>query len=865
RETDHDFSTFIEFTRELDSNDFDEEKLARMANADMLSLNAVVRGYDADWDTITVNRGKNAYLYRPKEGKGWMLLHWDGDRVFERTNQAILGGRIGVSKYFSQPYVRRQMNYYMTKLLNEHTKGSARTQAWMNAEAASVAGTGINMPISTYTNWFTARETLARNFIGNTIANTTFAVTTSNAATTDDVITLAGTAPPTIFKIRVVGASGTSLSWPDRTEWALSGVTLQSGTNSLTVEGIDHDGNVVEQTTFTITKSNNAAPVIIINSTPKSLNLATGEPLALDATESFDPEGDMLTLAWAVMPNDGVDLTSGPDSANIIFSKPGFYLVTASTTDNAAQMASKTIGVSVYRDDQFSTFGNPTLENFWTSFRATKHDNAPSGPYYSLQDHDGRLTINIPLSTTPLGLPAPMLPPAVQYVDFGDVWKYDDSNAELTGTFAQPNFDDSAWESGPGFLGVGETGLPAPGLQTSNLRKDSAAGLVTYYFRTGFEFTGDPIGAQLSIDHLVDDGVRYYLNGQVIGNVRLPEGVIDSNTVGTKLPVEDVVEENILIVDVSSSIVQGTNVFAAEVHNERASSSDVVFGTRMRIAANPVGNGVISLDDAEHPWVKRPLPGGDWILQTEVKLEKAQFGEFYAGLLVQANQGGNAFRYGVGFANGTEISAFRVNPSGNSETIGGGSAIEKDIAVVRIEKTGDLLKFQRLVDGAFALVHQITLPTGTTFSTGGVFASTEVEQSIEASFDYAMLIQPIVDYAAWMMANGFTDPNAEYGNTRLNNLLAYALGADLGNTVEPQISSDGGAITFSHRQRIADTELVYSVESSTDLIDWQPAGDLTPQGDLVPNADGTFTVNLLSNIEAANRPEVYYRLIVTLP
>ncbi|MDA7672555.1 lamin tail domain-containing protein [Akkermansiaceae bacterium] len=865
RETDHDFSTFIEFTRELDSNDFDEEKLARMANADMLSLNAVVRGYDADWDTITVNRGKNAYLYRPKDGDGWMLLHWDGDRVFERTGQAILGNRTGVSKYFSQPYIRRQMHYYMTKLLDEHTKGSARTLAWMDAETAAVAGTGVIMPKSHYTNWFDVRENLARNFIGSANANAAFAVTTNNAPTTDDVFTLAGTSPPTVFEIRVVGADDTQLSWPGTTTWELSGITLQSGTNTLSIEGIDHDGNVIEQTTFTITKSNNAAPVIIINSTPKSLNLATGEPLALDATESFDPEGDMLTLAWAVMPNDGVDLTSGPDSANIIFSKPGFYLVTASTTDNAAQMASKTIGVSVYRDDQFSTFGSPQLENFWTSFRATKHDNAPSGPYYSLQDHDGRLTINIPLSTTPLGLPAPMLPPAVQYVDYGDVWKYDDSNAELTGTFAQPNFDDSAWESGPGFLGVGETGLPAPGLQTSNLRKDSAAGLVTYYFRTEFEFTGDPIGAQLSIDHLVDDGVRYYLNGQVIGNVRLPEGVIDSNTVGTKLPVEDVVEENVLIVDVSSSIVQGTNVFAAEVHNERASSSDVVFGTRMRIAANPVGNGVISLDDAEHPWVKRPLPGGDWILQTEVKLEKAQFGEFYAGLLVQANQGGNAFRYGVGFANGTEISAFRVNPSGNSETIGGGSAIEKDIAVVRIEKTGDLLKFQRLVDGAFALVHQITLPTGTTFSTGGVFASTEVEQSIEASFDYAMLIQPIVDYAAWMMANGFTDPNAEYGNTGLNNLLAYALGADLGNTVEPQISSDGGAITFSHRQRIADTELDYSVESSTNLIDWQPAGDLTPQGDLVPNADGTFTVNLLSNIEAANRPEVYYRLIVTLP
>ncbi|HBE97581.1 MAG TPA: hypothetical protein DDW68_10470 [Verrucomicrobiales bacterium] len=109
RESDHDFSTFVEFVRTLDGT-FDEDEVNRMANARMLGLNAAVRGYDADWDTITLDRGKNAYMYRPADNSGFMLLHWDGDRVFDRSSQAILGGRAGVSKSFAQPYVRRYVN-----------------------------------------------------------------------------------------------------------------------------------------------------------------------------------------------------------------------------------------------------------------------------------------------------------------------------------------------------------------------------------------------------------------------------------------------------------------------------------------------------------------------------------------------------------------------------------------------------------------------------------------------------------------------------------------------------------------------------------------------------------------------------------
>jgi len=865
RESDYDYGNFIEFTRLLNKGKTDETTLDRVADSDMLALNAVVRGYDADWDTLTVNRGKNTYFFRPKEGNGWMLLHWDGDRVFENTNQAILGNRTGVSTYFNRPFVRRQMNYYMTKLLNEHTKGSARTLAWMEAEQASVAGTGINMPISHYTNWFNNRESIARSFITTSAANTPFAVTTPNTATTADTITLAGTSPPTASKVRVVGQSGATLTWPSGTTWQLEGIILKEGTNVFTVEGLDHDGNVVEQVPFTITKSNNAAPVVVVESSPRSLNLPLGETLLLNFAGSSDPDGDHVIYTWNVFPASGVNFAVAQDTVTATFSNPGFYVFTVQASDANANITTKSLGVSVHQPQHFSNFSNPSLEGFWTGFNASKHGNAPSGAYYSLQNHEGRLTINIPVSKVPVGLPAPILPPPSNYIDFGTTWKYDDSNRELTGTFAQPAFDDSSWSSGPGFLGFGETGVPSPGLQTDTLRQDSGAGLLTYYFRTEFQFTGDPIGAKLSLDHLVDDGVRYYLNGQVLGSVRLPAGVIDSNTPATSLADENIIEEDVLILDVSGSIVTGTNVLAAEVHNSHPANVDLVFGARVDIAANPIAEGPPNLDDAPHPWVRRQLPAGDWTLATEVKLEKVQFGQFYAGLLVQAEQGGNSFRYGIGMKDGENIAAIRVNPSGTSETLTSVPALNLTKAVIRLERKGDLLNFYWSENGTLNQIHQITLPEDTTFSVGGLFASTEIEQSLEASFDYAMLIDSASDFASWMVANGLTDPNAEYANTGLSNLLAYALGRDLTPNVSPAIIRDGNLVGFTHRQRILGGQVIYQVESSTNLIDWDLAGDLTPDGLPRENPDGTFTVNLLSNLPASTRNEVYYRLSVRLP
>jgi len=59
-------------------------------------------------------------------------------------------------------------------------------------------------------------------------------------------------------------------------------------------------------------------------------------------------------------------------------------------------------------------------------------------------------------------------------------------------------------------------------------------------------------------------------------------------------------------------------------------------------------------------------------------------------------------------------------------------------------------------------------------------------------------------------------------------------------------------------------QIAYRVEKSGDLVQWEPAGDLSPSGEPVANPDGTFTVNLLSNLAPDETNTRYYRLIVSL-
>ena len=749
KEADYDYSALINMLDTVQGgSNYTQEEIDRLVNAQRICMVAAVRGYIGDWDSFTLNRPKNIFFYRPPgDGKFQFLFH-DSDLAFQNANETIVNGGSAFRTWINKPYNRRIFRYYLAEVLDKWQANGARMDAWFDCED-SVSST-YNPNQSKYTSWDSRRRARAQSELG---ANYTKTLSMDPISTTgDDVISITGEAGYRVWEVSLTGHPEATFTWLDETNWRIDGIVLESGDNSLQIVGLDDDGNPAfggndQLAELTVNKTSDGAPLIVIDASPKSQNVSLAETFVLDPGASYDPEGGALTFEWIAPP--GVSAfnvaASGVASAN--FDTPGLYEFTVTATDPQNSTTSLTIEAAVYGPTGFSTFGEPALEPHWELFKVEPLDNSSPGAWYSLGVEPGRLTLQLPMETTPLGLPQPELPDPQMYLDFGDIWNYDDSNDELTGTFAQPGFDDSAWLSGPGYLGFNQRGVPAPGLQTSTLRRDNDNGLITYYFRTEFEFGNDPVGAQISLDHIVDDGVRYYLNGHVLGNVRLPSGAIDSNTLGTHLPIENVVEEDIIVIDGSSSLVVGTNVLAAEVHNESAGSSDLVFGARVDIASRELagGGGGPSLDGTIHPWIKRDLPTEtDWVLQTDLELTSVQFGEFITGLMVEVERGGQRFRYAFGYQDGEELAVAQIGPTGTTGTFFSRPYSEADNVTLRIRREGDVLFFdwQPDVQGVWENLFEFDLGAGSTTLDGGVFAATEELLGLRVSFDYLMLIDP---------------------------------------------------------------------------------------------------------------------------
>ena len=678
QETRYDYTSFIEFLKMLDRGLTTDEtsstrtttnEIDRIMDRDLACINAVVRGYDADWDTLTLNRGKNGYFYRKPDGL-WMLVHWDGDRTFGNANETIIGGLRGVRTYFNHAPIKRTMNYYMTELLTKYTKDSVRTETWMAMEDESARDNP--MRASRYTSWFRSRERAAESYIRGAF-DEDFKLEDADITTSEDTVAIKGTSPSSIYTLRVEGHPEATVVWEDDTDWTISGIRPKMGENSLKVTGLGHEGDVRSQLDFTITKTSGAAPILYVDSNPTSNRIAISDELVLDASASIDPDGSSLTLEW-IQPQGVSSFSTEQDGkiARLQFQDAGVYVIGVRGTSEAGKSSETQIQVSVYENDGFSPFNDPVLASTWSTSNVTQLANFSPSSWYSLLDQPGRLTIQVlEDSAKPLGLPMEGLPEPVNVIDFETDWSFDDSNTDHGSAWTAPDFDDSAWKTGKGLFGFESSDLGEP-LRTA-FNRDSAAGLVTYYMRTEFEFDREPVGSQLTIDHFLDDGVVYYLNGKEIGRINMPEGEINHTTRSLDGVSNAELEFGVLNVAGTGLLQEGTNVLAAELHNEKPGSSDVVLGTRLNIASRPKSDGGGSLENTVHPWITRELPAStNWSLETKLTLETLQTGDFLAGLQVESQQGENAIRYALGYDGGTMIGAYLI-------TAGSGAARIADV------------------------------------------------------------------------------------------------------------------------------------------------------------------------------------------
>lgn len=171
-------------------------------------------------------------------------------------------------------------------------------------------------------------------------------------------------------------------------------------------------------------------------------------------------------------------------------------------------------------------------------------------------------------------------------IDASTRWKYDQSGADLSAAgWADPAFNDSAWPSGPGILAKEEATLPEP------IRTPLTLGKLTYYFRTHFDFPGDPRGAKLRLRLVIDDGCVVYLNGKEVYRLRLPEGPVTYSTLASA-NVSDAVAEGPFEI-AAANLNRGDNVLAVEVHQSNAASSDLVFGLALEASIPAVSGEVV--------------------------------------------------------------------------------------------------------------------------------------------------------------------------------------------------------------------------------------------------------------------------------
>lgn len=159
----------------------------------------------------------------------------------------------------------------------------------------------------------------------------------------------------------------------------------------------------------------------------------------------------------------------------------------------------------------------------------------------------------------------------------GSFWRYWDQGTAPASSWIRTNFDDTTWNVGPAILGYGgdrETTVVDFG--TNSSRKH-----ITTWFRKAFVVDNPTRLSEVRLGLLRDDGAAVYLNGRELFRENLPSGTLTAQTVASStVSGTDEVTYFERTVDLAR-LVPGTNVFAVEVHQSSASSSDIAFDLRL--------------------------------------------------------------------------------------------------------------------------------------------------------------------------------------------------------------------------------------------------------------------------------------------
>lgn len=200
-----------------------------------------------DWDSFGYKRGKNMSMYLPPSGK-WQLIPWDMDFALGAN-----GGDGAYSDLFhvenTMPVVKRMTEYppfrrYYWQALNA-AENSALNSAQINASVdefraqLNADGVGVSSP-SGIKSFVSDR----RNYMaGQLNPMTNFNIGIQSVTTNGNLVTLSGSAPIQMYTLTFNGVEYQPV-WSSPTSWSVT-LAITSGTTSITVSGLDGDGQQV--------------------------------------------------------------------------------------------------------------------------------------------------------------------------------------------------------------------------------------------------------------------------------------------------------------------------------------------------------------------------------------------------------------------------------------------------------------------------------------------------------------------------------------------------------------------------------------------------------------------------------------------
>ena len=175
-------------------------------------------------------------------------------------------------------------------------------------------------------------------------------------------------------------------------------------------------------------------------------------------------------------------------------------------------------------------------------------------------------------------------------IDSQTTWKYLDDNTDPAEglssrtAWTEEGFNDSAWKSGTGSFGAKNGAIRdlGGGCTPKTLLNQYISGtsndIPTFFFRSTFEVSDASKVTSILGSVLYDDNAIVYINGQAIANF---EGTMyDSNLSYGGSNAGSPKTGTISLTDsaaIGKILKNGTNTIAVELHNGRASSSDIYF------------------------------------------------------------------------------------------------------------------------------------------------------------------------------------------------------------------------------------------------------------------------------------------------